>query len=203
MNSAIVLFQWNDEFFRLLRQFSNDPYDAFGIIYDGYFLIMNIYNGKEENIRGKMALSSTISRFSDKKKTLKQFLKDCLIEKQEFSQRIGIQFLKNFLKSINQWREDILDSGKLIVQSVDEKNIQVRRDIQTLVQVIKELFITAPFEIAEEEKCQSYLDMTGDGIETLSIETLLEIRRQIDSEENFSSEWLSISSKINDELTKR
>jgi hypothetical protein len=237
MNLAIVLFQWKDGFFRLLRKFTNDPYDAFGIIYDDYFLVMNIYNGRKPNwwnerevsfeefkanpriescyyisidvkdlgIRGKMMLSSTISQFSGRKKTLEQFLKNCLIDRQEFSGRIGIQFLKSFLKGINRWRGDILDNGKLIVQSSAD-NIQVERDIQTLVEVIKKLIDHSEKPFEEEDvntKFRKYINISGDGIENLSTEALLEIRRQIDSEENFSSEWLTLSSKINDELSKR
>jgi len=319
-SDAIVFIRWKDAFFKLLRQYTGDPYDAVGIRCGKIFTVLNIYDGKKpkwwekckfsdfkeneyvENLcihpfkkkyvttlRLKIALSSAITIFSDKKCDLRTFLEDFFLRRQSFEERIGYLYvckileniedksivkieqssilshpyevssrqsnkpmniskreIKNFFSYLSQLylSHEIIaqkdkDYSKKSPQSII-KDIQdylnsvfgskVESPILELDQLINKLNELAeffhvppaicpeigsrgmivktaeshnhlPYVSQDEEYC--YLTKDGMGIEGLTLDQLIEVRRILDSVEELKMDLHELHFKINEELSKR
>lgn len=159
-SNAIVFIQYQDAFFKLLRQFTNDPYDAVGLKCGKTFTVLNMYDGRKpkwwkkcsfdefkENpfvaslviypfspthvstLRLKMALSSAITSFSEKKKDLGSFLEDFFLRNQVFEERVGYLFICKVLENMTDKPIAKIEDSKVLLFPYDlaiQKNRRVK-----------------------------------------------------------------------------
>jgi len=320
-SNAIVFIQYQDPFFKLLRQFTHDPYDAVGLKCGKTFTVLNIYDGRKpkwwkkcsfaefkenpfvdslviypflpthvETLRLKLALSSAIASFSEKKKDLKKFLEDLFLRNQVFEERVGYLFICKVLENMTdmsivkiedsnilsfphdltiQKKQQVESPYKIeikkffvciyqlylsydtirfsksidlspgiivkqmqmyiynIASQIQESPIFELDELMCKMNALAEIYNIPPMKcpdvephtimicakkkedmtmmldcLPQEEKF-SYLTGNGLGIEKLTDSQLFELRRMIDSMNEFRIEFYELHNKINEKLSKR